>query len=202
MRAFLYTRVSTDDQDAGMQRRELEEFAGRRGWQIVEIFSDVSCGASTNRPALDSMLAQVRRRKSDVVVCWKLDRFARSLKFLVNTLEEFESLGVLFVALHDQIDMTTPGGRLMLHIVAAFAQFERDIIRERSLAGVANARAKGKHIGRPRLRLDLDEIRALRRYGDTWDQIAAKLGVSEASLRTFDRHARRNGIRPTWEKQE
>jgi DNA invertase Pin-like site-specific DNA recombinase len=123
-----------------------------------------------------------RRRRFDVVLVWKLDRFARSLKHLVTALAELQSLGVAFVSVSDNLDLTTPAGRLMFHIVGAMAEFERELCRERILAGQRYARAKGKHLGRPRVQVDLERIRKMRVSGMSWRQIARELDVPLGTL--------------------
>jgi len=182
-RAALYARVSTGEQDEGMQVREMVQEAEARGWS-VEIFpeSGVS-GSKEKRPVLDRMMAEVRRRKFDVVMVWKFDRFARSLRHLIIALEEFDVLGVEFVSVRDRIDTTTAQGRLMFQIIGAFAEFEREVIRERVRSGIDNARAKGSRLGRPRVFVDVDYIRKRRAMGASWDAIAVEMKVSRESCR-------------------
>ena len=183
MRAALYARVSTNEQDEGMQLREMREFAERRKWS-AEIFADPGySGAKVSRPELDRMLALCRRRKFDVVVVYRFDRFARSTKQLVDALEEFGRLGIEFVSLHEQVDTSTPNGKLLFHIFAAISEFERSLIRERVISGLANAKAKGKRLGRPRRNADVEQIRALRRSGRSWRHIAAVMGVPVSTVR-------------------
>jgi len=166
-----------------MQLRELREFCERRGW-TAEIFTDPGySGAKVNRPELDRMLALCRRRKFDVVVVYRFDRFARSTKQLVDALEEFGRLGIEFVSLHEQVDTSTPSGKLIFHIFAALSEFERSLIRERVISGLANAKAKGKRLGRPRRNADVEQIRALRRSGRSWRHIAAVMGVPVSTVR-------------------
>jgi DNA invertase Pin-like site-specific DNA recombinase len=166
-----------------MQLREMREFAERRKWS-AEIFADPGySGAKVNRPELDRMLALCRRRKFDVVVVYRFDRFARSTKQLVDALEEFGRLGIEFVSLHEQVDTSTPNGKLLFHIFAAISEFERSLIRERVISGLANAKAKGKRLGRPRRNPDVEQIRALRRYGFTWRHIAEQMGISVATAK-------------------
>jgi DNA invertase Pin-like site-specific DNA recombinase len=164
-RAALYARVSTvNHQDPEMQLRELRQFAAARGWQIVEEFTDRGVsGSKDRRPQLDRMMNAARSRQIDVVLCWKLDRFARSLKHMIVAISEFESLGVQFVSLRDNLDLTTPSGRLMFHVVSAMAEFERSLIQERVRAGLQNARAKGKVLGRPQLLGPISRTTAWRR---------------------------------------
>ena len=147
-RAALYARVSTiTGQNPELQISELNEYAARRGWPVVAEFVDRVSGAKESRPALNRLMADARQRKFDVVVVWKIDRFGRSLRHLVNALAELEAVGVPFISLHDNLDLSTPSGRLMFQIIGAMAEFERALIRERVQAGLANAKKKGKKLG-------------------------------------------------------
>lgn len=190
MKAFLYARVSTDDQNTEMQLREMRELAGRRGWQLEE-FIDVMTGANARRPGLDSLMKAVRRGKCDVVLVYRFDRFARSTQHLVNALEEFRTLGVQFISLHEQIDTTTAMGKLAFTIFAAIAEFERELIRERTRSGMAQARAEGKQIGRPRVVLSIRKIKALRALGAPWREVSKQVGASVSTIRQF---VRKNGL--------
>src|SRR5450759_3725591 len=151
-RVALYARVSTSNgqQDPERQLRELREYAKRRDLSIVGEYVDRLSGSKESRPALNRLMADASARKFDAVLVWKMDRFARSLKHLVNALAEFEALGIAFVSLRDNLDLTTPSGRLMFQIIGAMAEFERALIQERVRAGSRNAIAKGKRLGRPR----------------------------------------------------
>ena len=150
MRAALYARVSTFDQEPENQLAELRRYAAARGWTAVEFVDRGVSGAKDRRPALDAMLLDARRRRIDVVVCWRLDRLGRNLRHLVVTLEDLNAMGVGFVSRNEAIDATTPAGRLQMAVLAAIAQFERERIAERVKAGLARARAQGKRLGRPR----------------------------------------------------
>src|SRR5947208_3474894 len=154
-RVAVYARVSTANhgQDPELQLRETREYAASRGWVIAKEYTDVASGSKDSRPALNELMADARRRKFDAVVVWKLDRFGRSLRHLVNALAELESNGVAFVSLRDNLDLSTPSGRLMFQIIGAMAEFERALIQERVKAGLCHARSKGK-IGRPRVAVD------------------------------------------------
>jgi len=182
-RVALYARVSTcNGQDPEMQLGELREYAARRGWEIAGEYTDHGVsGSKDSRPELDRLMADAHRRKCDVVLVWKLDRFARSLKFLVNSLAELEARGVAFVSLRDNLDLSTPSGRLMFQIIGAMAEFERSLIQERVRAGLRNARAKGKKFGRPRAQVDADRVAELRRDGFSWSQVCRRLNVSKGS---------------------
>ena len=151
MRVALYARVSTLDQEPENQLDELRQYVTARGWTAVEYTDHGISGAKERRPALDDLLRDARRRRFDVLICWRLDRLGRSLKHLVTLLDELQALGVAFVSLGEGIDCTTPAGRLQLHILAALAEFERARISERVTAGLARARRQGKRLGRPRL---------------------------------------------------
>lgn len=183
-RVALYARVSTlNGQDPEVQLRELREYAERRGWQILREYVDHGVsGAKESRPALNQLLADGHRRAFDAVLVWKLDRFGRSLKHLVVTLADLEALGITFISLRDNLDLTTPSGRLMFQIIGAMAEFERALIQERVRAGLRNARAKGKRLGRPRAHVDASRVAALRASGASWRTISREMGVGVATL--------------------
>lgn len=153
MRAALYARVSTTDkgQDVNLQLNELREFASRREFEFTEYIDQGVSGAKAKRPALDALVKAAKSRKIDVVIVWKLDRLGRSLVHLLHLLNEFQDLGVAFISLREQIDMTTAAGKLMAHLMGAFAEFERGMIQERVKAGIENARSKGRQIGRKKV---------------------------------------------------
>jgi len=182
-RVALYARVSTlNNQDPEMQLAELREYAGRRGWQIVEEFTDQGVsGSKESRPALNRLMSDACRRRFDAVLVWKIDRFGRSLKHLINSLAELGALGVAFISLRDNLDLSTPSGRLMFQIIGAMAEFERALIQERVRAGIRNAKAKGKRLGRPRVVVDASRIATLRARGNSWSKIKAELGVSKGT---------------------
>lgn len=185
MRAALYARVSTLDkgQNPEMQLRELREYCDRRQW-TAEVFADPGwSGSKVNRPELDRLMARCRKKNFDVVVVYRFDRFARSVKHLVDALAEFNALGIQFVSLHENLDTTLPQGRLMFHIFAAIAEFERELARERVLSGLATARAEGKTLGRPRCNPDAARIRSLRAQGLSWRTIGQRLKVSPTTAR-------------------
>jgi len=184
MRAAIYARVSTNNgQDPGMQTRELREYCQRRNWEIEGEYVDPGVsGAKERRPQLDALLVACRKRRVDAVVVYRYDRFARSLRQLVNALEEFRSLGIEFISLHEGVDTSTPNGRLVFGIFASIAEFERELIRDRVKSGIAAARSKGKRLGRPRVSLDLARIASLRASGRSWPQIAEAMGVSVGTV--------------------
>lgn len=180
MKAAIYARVSTlNNQDPSMQVRELEEYCERRGWEAVRAYIDAGVsGTREKRPALDDLMRDAKQRKFDAVLVWKLDRWGRSLRHLVNSLAELEALGIAFISLKDNLDLTTPSGRLMFQIIGAMAEFERSLIQERVRAGLRNARAKGKRLGRPPLVVDRARMARLRTQGRSIREIATKLGCS------------------------
>ena len=180
-RIGVYLRVSTHDQSTELQLKEIQAYLVARGWTDAKIYEDTATGTNANRPMLKALLNDARARKLDTCIVWKLDRFARSLKDLITMLQELNELGVEFVSLKDQIDMTTSAGRLMFNIIGSFAQFEADIIRERVRAGIANARAKGKHLGR-KPTLDVERIKSMRRQGKSLKQIADSLGCTKGGV--------------------
>lgn len=185
VRAALYARVSTlNGQNPEMQLRELREYCERRGLRVAEEYVDRGIsGSRERRPALDSLLADCRKRLVDAVVVYRYDRFARSLRQLVNALEEFRALGIDFISLHEGVDTSTPNGRLVFGIFASIAEFERELIRDRVRSGLASAKAKGKRLGRPRCDLDVLKIASLRAQGCSWAMIAAELRVGETTAR-------------------
>src|SRR5215470_778929 len=197
-RASLYLRVSTAtkswrgeviafEQDPAVQERPLRELIAQRGWTLYRVYSDRLSGAKETRPGLNALMADARRGVFDVVVVWRFDRFARSVKQLVIALEEFRSLGIDFISHQEALDTFTPMGRAMFTIVAAMAELERSIIRERVTAGLDHARRNGtksgRPIGRPKAVFRADLVPELRHSGLSWRQIARKLGVGVATVR-------------------
>jgi DNA invertase Pin-like site-specific DNA recombinase len=160
-----------------MQEGDLRAYCERRRLKVVSEYQDTMSGAKDSRPALRRLLADARARKFDAVVVWKIDRFGRSLRHLVNTLADLEALGVAFISLRDGLDFTTPSGKLQFHVLAAVAEFERSLISERVRAGMKMAIKKGKRCGRPRTKVDADRVRELRASGASWTKIANDLGV-------------------------
>jgi DNA invertase Pin-like site-specific DNA recombinase len=164
-----------------MQLRELREYCERRNWTITGEYVDIGVsGSKDSRPELNRLMADAKQRRFDAVLVWKLDRFGRSLKHLVSALDEFESLGVSFVSLRDSFDLTTPAGRLMFNMIGSFAEFERDLIRERVRAGISNRRAKGFRVGRKPIVLDAGRLAAMRSEGLTIREIAQALDCSRS----------------------
>jgi len=185
VRAAVYARVSTVDQNCQMQLHELAEFSARSGWETIEYIDQGVSGAKRSRPALDRLLADARLRRFDVVVCWKLDRFGRSMLDLIENIRELDKLGIRFIAPTQGIDtdQKSPTGRLILHILAALAEFERGMIVERTRAGVAEAQRQGKHCGRPRRVFRRDEAVQLRAEGLSWTAISSQLGLPVSTIR-------------------
>ena len=193
LRAGLYARVSTQDQQTlPMQYRALREYAARRGWAITMQVKEVGSGAS-QRQMREKLIEAARRRDIDVVLVWRLDRWGRSVADLLATLQELEHLGVGFVSLTEALDLTTPAGRAMAALLAVFAEFEREVLRERVRAGLAHARQNGKRLGRPlTASLQADQVRKLRRSGLSKSQIARQLHIGRTSVRRIlDRRTQR-----------
>jgi DNA invertase Pin-like site-specific DNA recombinase len=185
MRTAIYARVSTANhgQDVTLQTRELQEYCQRRGWTVAGEYVDVGIsGTREKRPELDRLLADAHRRRFDAIVVWRFDRFARSVSHLLRALENFQSLGIEFVSLSEQLDTSTPTGKMVFTVLGAVAELERSLIVERVRAGLRNARAKGKTLGRPRKGVDIARISALRLQGHSLRAIAAELGVGLATL--------------------
>ncbi|HEY1767007.1 MAG TPA: recombinase family protein, partial [Terracidiphilus sp.] len=183
-RAGLYARVSTHDQQTlPLQMRVMREYAEKRGWTIAVQIKEVGSGA-TERELRENLLAAARRREIDVVLVWRLDRWGRSLVDLVVTLKELAELGVAFVSLTEALDLTTPTGRAMAGLLSVFAAFEHEILRERIRAGIAEARLKGKHLGRPvTVGKQASQIRKLYRGGISKAEIARRLDIGRTSVR-------------------
>ena len=183
-RAGLYARVSTQDQQTiPMQTRTMREYTARRGWTIVMQVKEIGSGAS-QRERREQLLEAARRREIDVVLVWRLDRWGRSVTDLLATLQELEHLGVGFVSLTEALDLTTPAGRAMAALLAVFAEFEREILRERVRAGLAHARQNGQRLGRPlTAALHADEVRKLYRAGRSKSDIARRLHIGRTSVR-------------------
>jgi DNA invertase Pin-like site-specific DNA recombinase len=167
-----------------MQTRELREYCNRRGLEIAGEYVDAGIsGAKESRPRLDALLTACRKRCVDAVVVYRYDRFARSLRQLVNALEEFRSLGIEFISLHEGVDTSTPNGRLVFGIFASIAEFERELIRDRVKSGIAAARSKGRRLGRPRVTVDTARIASLRDSGASWSAITEQLGLSAGTAK-------------------
>jgi DNA invertase Pin-like site-specific DNA recombinase len=164
-----------------MQLRELREYAKHRELIIIDEYIDRMTGSKDSRPALNRLMGDACQRRFDAVLVWKLDRFGRSLRHLVNAIAELEALGVAFISFRDNLDLTTPSGRLMFQIIGAMAEFERALIQERVRAGLRNAKAKGKTLGRPRAIVNIEEIAELREQGLSWARITNQTGASKGT---------------------
>lgn len=179
----IYARVSTLDQNCEVQLADLRRFASQRFGRAYEYMDVGVSGTQRRRPHLDALMKDARKRRFDVVLVWKFDRFARSLKHLIDSLEEFRALGIDFISYTEGVDTTTPSGQLLFHVVGAVAQFERDLIAERVRAGIAHARAMGKRIGRPRAQVDVNAVVKLRLQGRSLREIARALDIPVSRVR-------------------
>jgi len=178
-RVAIYTRVSTTDQSTKAQEKELRQYAANRGWVIAQHYSDTISGAKESRPGLDQLMADCKKRKADVILVWKFDRFARSVSHLLRALETFEELGIEFVSLSEQIDTSTAAGRMIFTVLGAVAALERSLIAERVRLGIENARREGKQLGRPPIRkLTVEEIKWVRA-----DRVKAKLSLRQLAAK-------------------
>jgi len=182
-RAAIYARVSAQNgQNPEMQLEEVQQYCQRREWTVAREYVDKGIsGAKERRPALDQLLADCRKRALDCVVVYRYDRFARSLRQLVNALEDFRALGIDFVSLHEGVDTSTPNGRLVFGIFASIAEFERELIRDRVRSGLAWARSHGKRLGRPRVVVDRMRVARLRKEGRSWTEVCQTLGISKGT---------------------
>ena len=181
-RIAIYARVSTSDQSSESQLLDLRRYVSDRGWQSYKEYCDNGIsGTKDSRPALDELMNDARKRRFDVVLVWRFDRFARSTRHLINALEEFKNLGIDFVSFQENIDTSSPLGSAIFTIISAVAQLERDIIAERVKAGLRRARENGKKLGRPRVAADADKIAALRAQGRSWREIAEELGIGKGT---------------------
>jgi DNA invertase Pin-like site-specific DNA recombinase len=179
-RAAIYARVSTSDQTCENQLLELRRYCEARGWQATEYVDTGISGAKDRRPALDQLMADAKRRKLDVVVCWKLDRFGRSLAHLITAIQTLTDAGVGFTSIGEGIDTRSATGRLMLGILGSFAEFERERIRERIYAGLARARRQGQRLGRRRERISRQDLERVE--GMSVREAARVLGVPPSRI--------------------
>jgi DNA invertase Pin-like site-specific DNA recombinase len=193
MRAAIYARVSTFDQEPENQLLELRRYVDARGWTGHEYVDRGVSGSKDRRPALDALVTDAKRRKFDVLVCWRLDRLGRNLRHLVTLIEELNAIGIGFASLGEGIDTDTPSGRLQLHILAALAEFERGRLRERVLAGLARARAQGVRLGRPPRRIDPERLATV--AGLPEREAARRLGIPRSTLQRV-MAVRRSELRP------
>lgn len=185
-RVGIYARVSTlnHGQDVSMQTRELRQFAEARGWQITGEYVDAGVsGTKDSRPELNRLMVDAHKRRFDIVCVWRFDRFARSVSHLLRALETFKALGIDFVSYSEQMDTSTPAGKMVFTVLGAVAELERSLIVERVRAGLRNARAKGKRIGRPTANVDAVQIAQLRASNVSWREIERRLGISARTAR-------------------
>jgi DNA invertase Pin-like site-specific DNA recombinase len=198
MRVALYGRVSTlNGQNPETQLVELREYASHRSWEVVGEYVDAGVsGSKDSRPSLNRLMAHAHQRRFDAILVWKLDRFGRSLKHLVTAIAELEALGVTFVSLKDNWDLSTPSGRLMFQIVGAMAEFERSLIAERIRAGMRRRRLEGLPLGRAPLAVDHQSLVRDRLSGMSLTRVSKKYGASRASVVRFAREANRSEAAP------
>jgi DNA invertase Pin-like site-specific DNA recombinase len=186
MKTAIYARISTVNhgQDVTMQTRELRQYCERRGWTVADEYVDIGIsGSKEKRPELDRLMADGHKRRFDAVVVWKFDRFARSVSHLLRALDNFKALGIEFISLSEQLDTTTPAGKMVFTVLGAVAELERSLIVERVRAGLRHAKAKGTRLGRPRVYADPSKISLLRADGRSWAGIAEELGLGEGTVR-------------------
>ncbi len=197
-RAAIYARVSTvgHGQNPETQLVELRRVAAQRGWAAVEYVDEGVSGAVAERAALDRLMCDARKGKLDVVAVARFDRMARSVAHLLSALEEFRALGVEFISVAEAIDTSTPMGKMVFTVIGAVAELEREIIRERVVAGVRRAQAAGKHCGRPRVDVDMRPVYALLNEGRSKREVARILGLSDATLRRRLRDAKAGASQP------
>jgi len=181
MKAGIYTRVSTENQSVGMQLSDLRSFAKQKGFSVYKEYCDIGVsGSQDSRPELDMLMGDARKKKIDIVLVWKFDRFARSTRHLINALHEFNHLGIHFISFTENIDTSSPAGKVLFAIISAMAEFERDLIRERVKCGLERARGKGIRLGRPSLMTEelREEVIGLRDGGLSIRGIAKRVKVS------------------------
>jgi len=181
-RVAIYCRVSTLDQSTDPQLLDLRRYVRERGWHIFREYVDEGIsGTKDSRPALNELMDDAKKRRFDVVLVWRFDRFARSTKHLILALEEFKNLGIDFVSYQENIDTSSPLGSAIFTIISAVAQLERDIIAERVKAGLRRARENGKKLGRPKVSVDMDQVKALHSQGYSTRAIAEELGLTKST---------------------
>jgi len=199
VKAAIYCRVSTTaGQSVEMQLRDLRQLAIQRGFEIAAEFCDEGVsGSADSRPQLDKMLAEAQRGRFQAILIWRLDRLGRSLQHLVRLFENFRAWNVALISFGEGLDFTTAMGKLFYQLSGAFAEFERDCIRERVKAGLRNARAKGRKLGRPRVFVDAGKIAILRMQGLSWAAVAVKLGVGEGTVYRVAQTSAKNHLAET-----
>jgi DNA invertase Pin-like site-specific DNA recombinase len=192
LQVAIYVRVSTFDQEPENQLQELRRYVRARGWQAEEYVDRGVSGVKDRRPALDVLIKDAKQRRFDVLACWRLDRLGRNLKHLITLLEELQALGIAFVSLAEGIDATTPAGKLQMHILGAIAEFERERIRERVLAGLQRAKAQGRKLGRPRARVPVERVLSVSALPGA--AAARELSVSLSTLKRWRREAQKSPL--------
>ncbi len=181
-RVALYVRVSTKDQSVDMQLIDLERYSRERGFNVFMVYKDNISGTKNTRPGLDHLMNDAKKRKFDVVLVWRFDRFARSTKHLVNALYEFRSLGIDFISYQENIDTSSPLGEAIFTIISAMAKLERDIIAERVKGGLRKAKANGKRLGRPKNDVDANKVIDYKRQGKSIREIAKEMGIHRSKV--------------------
>lgn len=182
MKVAAYIRVSTEDQREALQQDAVHQYVSTRGLVLHKEYIDKISGGTSKRPALDELLADARRRRFDAIVVWKIDRLGRSVQHLLTVLGELQSLGIQFISLQEAIDTGTPAGRMVFTFLGAVAEFERSIISERVRAGMAAAKLRGKHCGRPKQSMDEETVVQMRSNGASMRKIAKSVGCSHQSV--------------------
>jgi DNA invertase Pin-like site-specific DNA recombinase len=184
MRVAIYARVSTlNNQNPEVQLAELREYCQHRHWQIIREYVDLGVsGSKDSRPELNKLMADAHKRRFDIVVVWKFDRFARSVSHLLRALETFKALGIEFCSYSEQMDTSTPTGKMIFTVLGAVAELERSLIVERVKAGIRNAKAKGKRLGRPCVEASDSQINLLLAQGYSMAAVGERLGISAATV--------------------
>lgn len=183
MKTAIYARVSTDEQTTDNQVLKLEQVAGRNGWEVEAIYADTISGAKSKRPQLDKLMQAVMRKEIDMVMVWSVDRLGRSLQHLTSLLSDIESKGINLYLHQQNIDTSSPSGKMLFQLLGVFAEFERSMIRERVLAGLDRARSQGKRLGRPPIPpITVDKIKRLREEGLSLRKIAKQVGISTSKV--------------------
>lgn len=196
IRVAMYSRVSTEGQNTDGQEREMREYAKNRGWEVTRIYRDKMSGTKASRPALDELMADARKRAMCVVLVWRFDRFARSVTHLLQALESFRTVGIEFVSLSEQIDTSTPTGKMTFTVLGAVAELERSLIVERVRMGLQNAKKQGKRLGRPPIRQlspgEMEKVREDRATGRfSLRKLATKYGTSVWAMQQAAKGPRR-----------
>lgn len=182
MKVGLYLRVSTADQSPAAQRCDLLQMVQQRGWQLVDEYVDTISGVKARRPGLDRLMNDARHGRLDVVATWSFDRLGRSVRHFLQTVDELQHLHVEFVSFRENVDTTGPTGRIVMIILSAVAELERNLIIERVRSGMRRARLEGQHIGRPRLIVDRDAVLRDRQHGFSLRQLAKMYRISHTSV--------------------